>query len=111
MSRNTDLFDQLCGNCAGIDLGEITPDDVRTMGSYYGATPDEIDMAIAGLAEYRAICWNVVESVGMIPSGTAADLRWRINGYLTNGLTGERFTLSDAIAALAEPGRYKVEWM
>ena len=55
MSKNTDTFDALCGDCAGIDFAEITIDDVRAQASLYGASEDEIQRAIAGLIEYQAL--------------------------------------------------------
>ena len=55
MSKNTDTFDKICGNCAGIDLAEITVDDVRAQASLYNASEDEIQRAIAGLIEYQAM--------------------------------------------------------
>ena len=55
MSKNTDTFDALCGNCAGIDLAGITIDDVREQASLYSASEDEIQRAIAGLIEYQAL--------------------------------------------------------
>lgn len=55
MSKNTDTFDALCGDCAGIDLAEITIDDVRAQASLYGASEDEVQRAIAGLIEYQAL--------------------------------------------------------
>ena len=54
MSTSTDTFDALCGNCTGIDLAEITIDDVRAQCAIYGASEDEVQMAIAGLIEYQA---------------------------------------------------------
>ena len=54
MSKNTDTFDTLCGDCAGLDLADITIDDVRAQASIYGASEDEIQRAIAGLIEYQA---------------------------------------------------------
>ena len=55
MSKNTDIFDTLCGDCAGIDIAEITIDDVRAQAALYGAGEDEIQWAIAGLIEYQAL--------------------------------------------------------
>ena len=54
MSKNTDTFDSICGDCAGLDLADIAIDDVRTQASIYGASEDEIQRAIAGLIEYQA---------------------------------------------------------
>ena len=55
MSKNTDTFDSICGDCAGIDLADITIDDVRTQCAIYNASEDEIQRAIAGLIEYQAL--------------------------------------------------------
>ena len=55
MSKNTDTFDALCGDCAGIDIAEITIDDVRAQCAIYNASEDEIQRAIAGLIEYQAL--------------------------------------------------------
>ena len=55
MSKNTDTFDTLCGNCAGIDFADITIDDVRAQCAIYNASEDEIQRAIAGLIEYQAL--------------------------------------------------------
>ena len=55
MSKNTNTFDGICGNCAGIDLAGITIDDVREQASLYSASEDEIQRAIAGLIEYQAL--------------------------------------------------------
>ena len=54
MSTNTDTFDWLCGNCAGIDINTVTVDDVREQAAIYGASEDETLGAIAGLIEYQA---------------------------------------------------------
>lgn len=54
MSKNTDTFNTLYGDCAGLDLADITIDDVRAQASIYGASEDEIQRAIAGLIEYQA---------------------------------------------------------
>ena len=55
MSKNTDTFDIFCGNCAGLEMADITIDDVRAQASIYGASEDEIQRAIAGLIEYQAM--------------------------------------------------------
>ena len=55
MSKNTDTFDTLCGNCAGVDLADITIDDVRAQCAIYNASEDEIQRATAGLIEYQAL--------------------------------------------------------
>ena len=60
MSKNTDTFDTLCGDCAGLDLADITIDDVRDQCAIYGASEDEIQRAIAGLIEYQALA--IIES-------------------------------------------------
>ena len=54
MSKNTDSFDRICGNCAGIDIITITEDDLRQQAAIYGASEDEIQDALAGLEEYKA---------------------------------------------------------
>ena len=54
MSKNTDSFDRICGNCAGIDIITITEDDLRQQAAIYGASEDEIQEALAGLEEYKA---------------------------------------------------------
>ena len=55
MSKNTDTFDAICGDCAGVDLAGITIDDVRAQAGIYGASEDDIQRAIAGLIEYQAL--------------------------------------------------------
>lgn len=51
--ENQEMFDKLCGNCAGIDIADITDEDVRDQGRYYNASKEEIDSAIDGLHEYQ----------------------------------------------------------
>ena len=55
MSKNTDTFDAMCGDCADLDLADITIADVRAQCAIYGASEDEIQLAIAGLIEYQAL--------------------------------------------------------
>ena len=55
MSKNTDIFDTLCGDCAGIDIADITIADVRAQASLYGASEEETLSAIDGLIEYQAL--------------------------------------------------------
>lgn len=54
MSKNTDSFDRICGDCEGIEISSITEDDVRQQAAIYGASEEEIQEAIAGLEEYKA---------------------------------------------------------
>ena len=55
MSKFTDAFDGLCGNCAGINVGELTDDDVRQQATASGVTdPEQIADAIRGLHEWQA---------------------------------------------------------
>ena len=54
MSKNTNTFDEICGDCAGLDLAGITIDDVRAQCALYNASEDEIQRAIAGLIEHQA---------------------------------------------------------
>ena len=44
--------------------------------------------------------WVKIFSSGEIPSGSAVILTYRINGSLTNGINGQRFTHTDAVRAL-----------
>ena len=53
MSKGTDAFDKICGNCAGINIADITVDDVRAQSAIYGASEEETLAAIAGLVEYQ----------------------------------------------------------
>lgn len=59
MSKGTEAFDAICGNCAGIDLTNITIDDVRAQAAIYGASEEETLAAIDGLIEYQA--WAILE--------------------------------------------------
>lgn len=54
MSKGTDAFDKICGNCTGIDVAEITIDDVMTQATINGASAEDTQAAIDGLVEYQA---------------------------------------------------------
>ena len=54
MSKNTGTFDNICGNCAGMNIADITVDDVRAQAAIYNASEEETLAAIAGLIEYQA---------------------------------------------------------
>ena len=60
MSKGTEAFDAICGNCAGVDIAEITVDDVRAQAAIYGASEEETLAAIDGLVEYQE--WDLLES-------------------------------------------------
>ena len=62
MSKGTEAFDAICGNCAGIDLADITADDVRAQAAFYGASEEETLSAIDGLIEYQA--WAILNDEG-----------------------------------------------
>lgn len=56
--NNREQFDRICGDCEGVDVSSLTPDDVRRQAAIWAASgdpcsEDEIEAAIAGLAEYR----------------------------------------------------------
>jgi hypothetical protein len=51
MSTYTDAFDRICGDCTGININDITEDDIRSQGSIWGCTEGEINDAIEGLRE------------------------------------------------------------
>lgn len=67
MSRYTDQFDSICGNCAGIDMLTVTDDDVREQAKRWNEqtmqaegedsdifiTDEQIVDAIRGLDEYK----------------------------------------------------------
>ena len=53
MSKNTEVFDRICGDCAGIDLRNVSAEDVLAQAKIYGASEDDIQSAILGLAEYQ----------------------------------------------------------
>ncbi len=59
MGKGTEAFDAICGNCAGIDLADITVDDVRAQAAIYGSSEEETLAAIDGLIEYQA--WAILE--------------------------------------------------
>ena len=59
MSKGTEAFDAICGNCAGTDIADITVDDVRAQAAIYGASEEETLAAIDGLIEYQA--WAILE--------------------------------------------------
>ncbi len=59
MSKNTDAFDRICGACDGINIQEITEDDIRGMADTWNkngerVTEGEIMDALKGLAEYQS---------------------------------------------------------
>ncbi len=73
MSRNTDNFDMICGNCEGVDLVLVTEDDVRTQAVIWAQPGEErstdmlllIESAIDGLREYQrqaVIDWEESET-------------------------------------------------
>ena len=55
MSKNTDSFDRICGDCAGLNLQNISAEDVIAQARIYGASDEELQAAILGLAEYQAV--------------------------------------------------------
>lgn len=60
MSRYTDAFDRVCGNCSGVDIMSITADDVKNQFRIWQETGEatdveELDNAIIGLSEYQSL--------------------------------------------------------
>ena len=55
MSKNTEVFDRICGDCAGIDLRNVSAEDVLAQAKIYGASEDDIKAAVLGLAEYQGV--------------------------------------------------------
>ena len=55
MSKNTDTFDALCGDCAGIDLRNVSAEDVIAQAKIYGASEEQVQSAVLGLAEYKGV--------------------------------------------------------
>ena len=55
MSKHTDTFDLICGDCEGIDLRNVSAEDVLAQAKIYGASEDDIKAAVLGLAEYQGI--------------------------------------------------------
>ena len=58
MSRYTDKFDTICGNCTGINMFDITVEDIRAQAKIWtqqGETVTESDIsdAMQGLIEYQ----------------------------------------------------------
>ena len=54
MSKYTDAFDTICGNCAGLNIADISADDVRTQAAIYDDVDQEdIEDAVRGLEEYQ----------------------------------------------------------
>jgi hypothetical protein len=57
MSRYTDAFDRICGDCAGVDMDKVTAADVRAQAAVWtgddACTPEEVEDAIRGLYEYQ----------------------------------------------------------
>jgi len=53
MSENTNAFDEICGNCEGIDILAIDEESIRSMAKYYGSSEGQIRAAICGLQEYQ----------------------------------------------------------
>ena len=53
MSDNTNMFDEICGNCEGIDILAIDEESIREMAGYYGSSERQIRAAIRGLQEYQ----------------------------------------------------------
>ena len=53
MSKNTDAFDRICGDCAGLDMNDISTEDVIAQAKICGANEEDLQSAIYGLNEYR----------------------------------------------------------
>ena len=62
MSKGTEAFDAICGNCASIDLADITVDDFRAQATIHGASEEETLSAIDGLIEYQD--WGILNDEG-----------------------------------------------
>lgn len=57
---NRAMFDRICGDCASVDILDLTPEDVRQQAVLWNATEpgekiteQEINSAIQGLIEYQ----------------------------------------------------------
>jgi hypothetical protein len=58
MSKNTDKFDEICGDCTDLEMLYITEEDVREMAALWVIdSEEEIQLALAGLAEYQSVAW------------------------------------------------------
>ena len=55
MSKNTDTFDAICGNCAGLNLRKVSAEDVIAQAKIYGASEEQVHSAVLGLAEYQGM--------------------------------------------------------
>ena len=55
MSKNTDTFDKICGNCAGLNVQNISAEDVIAQAAIYEASRDEMQAAVFGLIEYQGV--------------------------------------------------------
>ena len=55
MSKNTDTFDKICGDCAGMNMQNISAEDVVAQAAIYGASEEETRSAVLGLAEYQGV--------------------------------------------------------
>ena len=49
MSENTNAFDEICGNCEGIDILAIDEASIREMAGYYGCSKEQIRATIPSL--------------------------------------------------------------
>ena len=55
MSKNTDNFDRICGDSAGMNMQNISAEDVIAQAKIYGASDEELQAAVLGLAEYQVV--------------------------------------------------------
>ena len=51
--NDNDAFEKICGNCADVDMSEITEEDVRKQAEYYNVDEEWIQAALRGLANYQ----------------------------------------------------------
>ena len=56
MSEHTENFDLICGNCAGINMDELTAGDVIDQAAVGGLDvgDERVQSAILGLREYQS---------------------------------------------------------
>ncbi len=69
MSKYTDAFDRLCGDCTGLDILIVTEKDVHDQGNIYHATKEEREMALRGLEEYQDMVKDEMYGKGKLICG------------------------------------------
>ena len=49
-----EMFDRICGDCAGVDMAGLTESNIREMAEIWGDVSEaDIESAIRGLEEYQ----------------------------------------------------------